>query len=255
MHIQLSVTRICHVAAIVLILAIATSVAGYSQPSAPPRDIAGFFHEIIGEWIGTVEEYTDGIKADTKYFHTVVKQTSPDTYAAVFEYYRLDKKTHAPVQVGVTSMTTRITQEGIATNTITGKGDVFLDPKTSKPEEHRMSEVLRMSPSGRLEGKGSGKLSVGGTILGAGKNGEVSDYTSTWALNNGVLSISERLRVTFRILFFAKHYDIVHDFKAERGSDIMGLMKSGSSRGGDITRSTPKPSPPIQRQTSLLSDR
>jgi hypothetical protein len=242
-HIRLSVTRIGHVAAIVLILAIATSVAVYPQAPAPPRDIAGFYHEIIGEWIGTVEQYTDGIKADTKYFHAVIKQTSPDTYEAVFEYYRLDEKTYAPVQVGVTSMTTKITEEKIATNTITGKGDLFLDSKTSKPEEHQMSEVLRMSPSCSLEGKGSGKISVGGTALGIGKNGEVSDYTSTWTLDNGVLSISERLRVTFRVLFFAKHYDIVDDFKAERGSDIMGLMKRGSSRGRDITRSTPESSP------------
>lgn len=228
---RLSVPRIGRVAAIVLVLAIATSVAVYPQAPAPPRDIAGFFHQIIGEWIGTVEQYTDGVKADTKYFHAVVKQTSPDAYEAVFEYYRFDKKTHTPVQVGVTSMTTKITEEKIATNTITGRGDVFLDSKTSKPEEHQMSEVLRMSPSCSLEGKGSGKISVGGTVLGVGKNGEVSDYTSTWTLGNGVLSISERLRVTFRVLFFTRHYDIVYDFKAERGSDIMGLMKSGSSRG------------------------
>lgn len=237
LHIPLSVTRICRVAAIVPILAIVTSVAGYSQPPAPPRDIAGFFHEIVGEWIGTVEQYTDGIKADTKYFHGVVTQISPDTYETLFEYYRLDKKTHAPVQVGVTSMTTRIAPQGTATNTITGKGDVFISPKASKPEEHQLSEVLYMSPSGRLEGKGSGKISVGG------KNGKVSDYTSTWALNNGVLSMTEQLRVAFRALFFfTRHYDIVFDFKAKRGSDITGLINSGSSRGMDITRSTPKPS-------------
>lgn len=242
LHIPLSVTRICRVAAIAPILAIAISVAGYSQPSAPPGDIAGFFHEIIGDWIGTVEQYTNGTKVDTRYFHGVVKQTSPDTYETLFEYYRLDKKTHAPVQVGMTSMATRIAPEGTATNTITGKGDVFISPKASKPEEHQLSEVLRMSPSGSLEGKGSGKISVGGMVLGTGKNGKVTDYTSAWVLNNGALSITEQLRATFRVLFFAKHYDIVDDFKAKRGSDIMGLMNSGSSRGIDITRSTPKPS-------------
>ncbi len=63
--------------------------------------------------------------------------------------------------------------------------------------------------------------------LGEGRNGKVSDYTSTWALNNGVLSITERLKVTFRVLFLPKHYDIVDVCKAVRGSDIMGLMKSG----------------------------
>lgn len=247
MHIQRRLTRICDGAAIVLILTIATPVAGYSQPPAPPRDIAAFFHEIIGEWIGTVEQSTDGIKADTKYFHAVAKQTRPDAYESVFEYFRLDSETHSLVQVGVTSMATKTTPEGNATNTVTGTGDVFLNPETSRPEEHQLSEVLRMSPSGSLEGRGSGTISVGGVALGAGKNGKVSEYTSTWALNDGVLSIRETLRVTFRILFFAIHYDIVDDFTAERGSDIMGLMKGGSSRGKDVTRSTPTPSPPIRR--------
>ncbi len=241
-RIALSVRRICQVAAVVAVLAIAISVAGYSQPSTPPADIAGFFHEIIGEWIGTVEQYTDGIKADTKYFHGVIKQIRPDTYETLFEYYRLNERTHAPVQVGVTSMTTMIAPEGTATNTITGKGDVFISPRNLKPEEHELSEVLYMSPTGSLEGKGSGNISVGDMALGAGRNGKVSDYTSIWALNNGVLHIAEQLRVTFRILFVAKHYDIVFDFNAKRGSDIMGLMNRGSSRDRDITRSAPKPS-------------
>jgi hypothetical protein len=252
MHIPLSIRRIYQAAAVVPVLAIAISVAGYSQPSAPLSDIACFFHEIIGEWIGTVEQYADGTKSDTKYFHGVVKQISPDTYETLFEYYRLDEKTHAPVQVGVTSMTTKIALERAATNIITGKGDVFISPRNLKPEEYELSEVLYMSPTGGLEGKGSGKISVRGMALGLGKNGKVSDYTSKWALNNGVLSITEQLRVTFRVLFFAKHYNIVDDFKAKRGSDIMGLMNSGSSYGGGITRSTPKPSRPIRLPTSRL---
>lgn len=225
-HVPPLVRRICHVAVIVPILAMATSVGGYSQTSAPPTNIAAFYHEMVGAWIGTVEQYTDGIKADTKYFHGVVKQTSSDTFETLFEYYRLDKETHAPVQVGVTSMTTKITPEATATNTITGKGDVFTSPKVSESEEHLLSEVLLMSPSGGLKGKGSGKISVGDIALGKGKNGEVSDYTSTWSISNDILSITERLKITFRVLIIAKHYDIVYDFKAKRGSDIMGLMKS-----------------------------
>jgi hypothetical protein len=210
----------------VLIFAAAASVDGYSQTSALPMYIEAFFHEIVGDWIGTVEQYTDGIKADTKYFHGVVKQTSPETFETLFEYYRIDKGTHAPVQVGVTSMTTKITPEHTAINIITGKGDVFISSKSSEPEEHQLSEILRMCPSGRLKGKGSGKISVGGMAPGKGRNGEISDYTMTWSLNNGILNITEQLKVTFRILFLAKHYDIVDDFKAKRGSDVMGLMES-----------------------------
>ncbi len=235
MNLHALVIRLSHVTPIVLMLGLAASVSGYSQAPAPPKDIAGFFHEIIGEWIGTAEQYTGGIKADTRYFHAVAKQTGPDTYEAVFEYFRLDEKTHAPVQVGVTRMTTKITPEGTATNTIVGEGEVSLDPHTRKPEKNQLSEVLRMSPSGSLEGKGHGIISVGDTALGLGKNGKVSEYTSTWVLHDGVLSISERLRVTFRILFFARHYDIVDSFRAIRGSDVMSLMKSAGAN--------PNPSP------------
>jgi hypothetical protein len=238
MYLELSVTRLFHVAAIVLILVLSPSVAGYSQPSAPPKDIKSFFHEIIGDWIGTVEEYTDGVKADTKYFHAALKQTSSDTYEAVFDYYRLDKKTLAPVQIGATKMTNKITPNGTATNTITGKGEVFIDLKTLKPEEHTLSEVLHMSPSGNLEGEGSGKISVSGIILGAGKNGKVSAYTSTWVLKDGILNITEQLRVTFHILFFAKHSDIVDYFKGTRGSDIEGLMKRA---GDNLNSNAPTP--------------
>lgn len=227
---QTSAIAICRVTAIMLLLILATSIAAYSQPSAPPKDIQAFFYEIIGDWIGTVEQYTGTVKADTKYFHAVIKQTSPDTYEASFEYYRIDKQTHAPVQIGVTTMTNKITPEGTATNTITGKGDVFIDPQTVKPEQHTLSEVLRMSPSGSLEGKGSGKISVSGMPLGSGKNGKVSDYTSTWILNNGVLKLTERLKVSFRILFFAKHFDIIDNFEARRGNDVIDLMKSAEEK-------------------------
>ena len=231
MHLQRYMTRGCHVVAIVLILAVAIPVVGYSQPAAPPTDTAGFFYEMIGEWIGTVDQYTSGVKADTKYFHAVCKQTSLNTYQAVFEYYRIDKQTHAIVKVGVTTMTNKLAPDGTVTNTVTGQGDVFINPTTVKPEQHQLSEVLRMSPSGSLVGNGSGKISISGLTLGAGKNGKVSDYTSTWALSNGVLSITERLKATFHILFFAKQFDIVDNFVARRGSDIMGLMRSAGGSG------------------------
>jgi hypothetical protein len=184
-------------------VAMASSVAGYSQPPAPPpKDTEGFFHNLIGDWIGTANEYTGKIKAHTKYFHAVVRQTSPHTYEASFEYYEFDKQVGAPVQVGLTSITTHITPDGLATNTIAGQGNVFVDPKTTKHEKYQLSELLRMSLSGSLQGKGSGKI-----VLVPNRIGKVSDYTSTWRLDNGVLSISEHLEATFRVLFFARHYE------------------------------------------------
>lgn len=212
-------------------------MAGYSQTPTPPKNIAAFFQEIIGEWIGTVEQYTGGEKADTKYFHGIIKKANSDTYETVFEYYRFDKESQKPVEVGVTTITTKITTDETAICTITGKGTVFINPKTQKPAKHTLTEVLRMTPSGSLVGKGSGKISISGITLGAGKNGKVSDYTSTWVLKDGVLSISEQLKVTFKILFIKKHYDIVDNFVAKRGSDVMSLIKNDANNTKSVSKS------------------
>jgi hypothetical protein len=234
---RIPVTRIFHAAALALMLAICVPVAGYAQPTAPPADIQSFFQQVSGEWIGTVEQYTGGVKAETKYFHSVTKQTGPDTYEDVFEYYRIDKVTKAPVQVGITTMTTKITAQGVATNTIVGKGDVFIDPKTLKPESHTLSEVLMMSSDGSLQGTGSGKINVSGLSMDAGKNGKVSHYTSTWVLKNGALNITERLKVSFHVFLFTLPYNIVDNLAAKRGSDVKALMQSA---GADLETGPPK---------------
>jgi hypothetical protein len=217
------------ISVLTLALAMAPSATGESGTAGPPANIQSFFHDLSGEWIGTVEQYTNQKKADTKYFHAAIKQMTPDTYAASFEYYRLDRRTGSPVQIGVTDMTNIINADGTAIDTIQGNGDVFIDPKTSRHEEHQLSEVLRMSPSGSLEGKGHGKIKVNGMPLGAGRNGKVSDYTSVWVLKKDALTISERLKVTFRVLIFAKHYDIVYNFQAQRGGDINLMMKKAGT--------------------------
>ena len=63
---------------------------------------------------------------------------------------------------------------------LTGSGVIFIDPKTAKYEEHVLTGTLRMSRSGSLQGTGGGKISVSGMALNAGRNGRVSDCTSTW---------------------------------------------------------------------------
>jgi len=47
-------------------------------------------------------------RPEDKYFHAIVKQLSPDRYETVFEYYRLDPQTGAPIQVGATTMSTTV---------------------------------------------------------------------------------------------------------------------------------------------------
>jgi len=209
-----------------LMLTVITPRAGHAQPNAPPDSVGSFIHSLIGEWVGICVQSTDGKATDNKYFHAVIKQSSPDSYETVFEYYRLDPKTGATIKVGATTMATRIAADGTASNRITGKADILIDPKTLRPEQHSLSEVLRASRSGGLEGTGSGSINVSGMPLGLGKNGRVQDYHSTWSQSNGVLSMSQHLKVRFMVLLFSRRFTIIADYTARHGSDIVGLMKS-----------------------------
>ncbi len=177
--------------AMMLAVALITSSIGYDQSVVQPSEVRGIIHKLIGEWIGAYEQFTDGKKADTKYFHAVIKESGSDTYQTVFDYYRLDEKTGAPIKVGESTMTTVVASDGTATNNIIGKGQVLIDPRISKPEQHDLREVLRVSPSGGMQGSGSGRISVSGMAFGMGRNGKVNDYRSDWTVQNGTLKISQ----------------------------------------------------------------
>ena len=216
--------------AMMLAVALITSGVGYAQTIAATNDVRDFINPLIGEWIGVYEQFTDGKKAGTNYFHAIIKQSGPDTYQTVFEYYRLDEKTGAPVPVGESIMNTTVASDGTATNNIIGKGEVAIDSKTTKPEQHDLSEVLRVSPSVGLQGSGSGRISVSGMPLGLGKNGKVTDYHSDWTMQNGALMITQELKVKFRLLLFSKSFVITAKFTGNRGSDIAALVKSAGDK-------------------------
>lgn len=215
-----SATRIVGLAAIMMAAIVVTPNAGYSQPASQSSGIESFFAKLPGDWVGTVSQSTDGKFADTKYFHAVVKQLSPDIFETVFTFYKLDKKTGAPVLAGLSGMETKIDTAGTATNILTGKGDLQVDAKTWKPETHEMTELLRTSPVGGLLGTGSGSITVGG------RNGEVQGYSSTWLLNNDVLKISQRFKVKFQVFVFSKSFTITADYTAIRGSDLIGFIRT-----------------------------
>lgn len=224
------VKMVCVLVTVLTVVLIASTV-GYSQSAFQPSETGCFFESLPGDWIGTVSQCTDGKFGDTKYFHAATKQLSLDTYETVFTYYRLDAKSGAPVPAGVSGIATKIDTFGTATNSTTGKGDVLVDVDTRKSETHELTEVLRTSPTGGLQGTGSGKISVTGMPLGLGKNGKVQGYSSTWSVIDDVLKISQRYNVSFRVLLFRKSYTITGDYTAKRGSDILGLMKAAQVIG------------------------
>lgn len=225
------VMRMVFLPVIVLAVVLITSSVGHSQPSPQSGGIESFFAKLPGEWIGTVSQSTDGKFGDTKYFHLVAKQLSSDVYETVFTYYRLDAKSGAPVLAGVSGIATKIDTAWTATNSMTGKGDILVAINTLKPETHEVTEALRTSPAGELQGFGSGSISVSDMPLGLGKNGKIEDYSSTWSLSNDVLRISQRFTVTFRAFLFSRSFIVTADYTATRGNDILGLMKAAHARG------------------------
>lgn len=199
------------------------SAAGAQDPVQNTNDARAFFEKLIGEWIGTCEQSTDGERAENKYFHALVKQVDPNTFYSQFDYYRMDAETGKPIPTGESSITTTIDETGKVTNKITGKGIVMVE-KEPKPQEHELQEVLTPSDTGKMHGVGSGKLSVFGMPLGLGKNGKIRDAKSTWSLDNGVLTIDQTLVASFKVLLFNKKFSFDARYTATRGSDVAKLM-------------------------------
>lgn len=190
-------------------------------------DVKGFLSNLVGEWVGTCEQTTDGEETDDKYFHAVVKKLDNGSYEGTFNYYRLDQSTGEPLSIGSTTVVTSVAEDGAATSDITGKGIVLVDEKP-KNQEHKLSEKIMCIGDKCLESKGSGTISVSGMPLGLGKNGKVKDSISTWSMKDDVLYISQKLRVGFKALVFTKNFDVEAKYVARRGTDIASLMRQNT---------------------------
>lgn len=208
---------------VALAAAMVAVIVGCAIPaSAAATDAKSFFNKMVGEWVGTCRQTTDGKSADNKYFHVLVKQISPNTYTSNFDYYRVDSKTKKLLKIGSSDVTTTIGADGVARNKISGKGTMLVDFKP-KQQTHQLQEVLSSSSDG-LKGQGSGTLSVSGMPLGLGKGGKIQSATSTWSLNNDTLTIHQTIKAGFRALFISKTYDVVATYVAKRGTDIASIV-------------------------------
>jgi hypothetical protein len=207
-------------------LTLAFSAVSHAQP-AGGNGVKGFFSNIVGEWIGTCQQSTDGKQADNKYFHMTKKQVDGSTFAGQLEYYRVDRKTGTPLHIGDSTVTTTVDGNGLAHSKILGKGTVLINETESKNEQHDFQEVVSAIGGYSLQGQGSGKISVAGMPLGVGKNGKVKDSKSAWSLSNGILSIRQTLNVGFKAFFVSKSFSIAANYTAKRGSDVFGLMGKG----------------------------
>lgn len=187
---------------------------------ASAADSRQFLKGLVGDWIGTCEQSTDGNVAENKYFHANIKQMDSNTYEGKFDYYR--NTANGPLHIGQSSLKIAIGTDGVAKSTITGKGIVLVEKKP-KNQEHELVEVLTCAANG-LRGTGGGKLSVSGMPFGVGKNGKVQKATSSWSISNGTLTIDQKIKVGFRALIFNKSFNIAAHFTAKKGSNVASLM-------------------------------
>jgi len=221
------------IAGLALILNPMVYTAGWAQANTPPGSIREFIHGLVGEWVGSYEESTDGEKADNRYFRAVIRQSGPDSYEAVFNYYKPDPQTGALMKIGCSTVNTKLSPDGTATNTITGDGQVRVESGRLKPERHQLCEVLCLSPAGAVQGRGNGRIQVSGIPMGLGKNGRMVDYCSTWSKSNGLLKMSRQFKARFKVLGISKSYDIKAEFTARPGSNLNEVMKIAESSLGN----------------------
>lgn len=222
--------------AVVTLGVIATISAVSNAQAASTSPTRGFFQDIVGEWIGTCEQSTDGQQAENKYFHAVVKPSGPNAFECKFDYYRVDPHTGAPLPIGVSSAAITIAADGSAKNTITGKGTMMVNKKP-KSQSHELYETIAAASNGGLAGKGTGAIHVNGMPLGLGKNGKVRTSKSNWSMHNGVLDIQQDFDVAFRALFITKSFKVAAHYSARRGTDIASLMPRQTQASSKTPRS------------------
>ena len=220
----LRIAVLAHIAAAVLVTTV-LSAASAQMPASPDARPLELAQKMTGEWIGVCEQSTDGQPAENKFFHAMIRQTGPNTLEGKFSYYKADPATGEPVDIGDATAAISIEPDGTIKNNVSGTGVVLVEKKP-KRETHQLAEVLTMTEAGTLSGRITGKISVDGLPFGLGKNGQVSDGSSTWTLRDDVLTINQTMTAGFRILFYKKTFTIAANSTARRGSDVAALTKA-----------------------------
>lgn len=202
--------------------------AAYAQAQPKPAcqtEVTGIYKSLVGDWVGTCEQSTDGQQAENKYFHVTIKETGPDTFASTFTYYKSDGATGKPLEIGTTDAVTTVNADGTIKNDIKGAGTIMVE-KEPKQMTHTLAETLSPTSPTSLSGQITGKISVSGLPFGIGKNGQISDGKSTYTLTGDTLTISQTLKAGFKVLLYKKSFTVTALSTAKRGSDVASLMQA-----------------------------
>ena len=193
----------------------------FAQP-VPSSGAVDFYQKIVGDWAGTYEHTTDGEQAEDIYFKFSVRQADPNSFTGQFAYFRLNQATGNPEPAGTAAIQSTVQPDGTVRNVIAGDGTILIENKL-KQQSYNLVETLSSSTCG-LSGDIGGKVSVSGLPFGVGKNGHVSDGSSTWSLDGDALTIKQTIKAGFKVLMFSKSYTLLASSKATRGTDVAALM-------------------------------
>lgn len=220
-----------YIASAVLLLMI-LSPNCWAQSTTQTPSVRSFLSGLVGEWIGTCEQCTKNDKPDKQYFHAVLKQLDDGSFECKFQLFRQGDKGLS--LCGETSIVTSFDSKGSAVSKIKGTTEVMVSDKPTD-SRHELTETLTCTEGG-LQGKGSGRISVSGTPLGLGKNGQVKSSESVWSIKDGVLSIDQKMSVSFKAVIVTKKVDVQTHYTAKRGSDVKTLLDQKTQ-----TAEPPKP--------------
>lgn len=216
----------------IIVLVIISASACWAQANQQDSTIRSFLDELVGEWVGTCEQQMEDEKPDKQYFHVTLKRLEDGSFEGKFKFFRQEKDGLIPS--GETSVITNLDNSGSAISKITGSGKVMLSDKLTD-QRHELTETLHYSKDSGLQSQGTGKISVSGTLLGIGKNGQVKESKSVWSVKDGVLNIDQQMKVSFKALFVTKNYGVQTHYTARRGNDVSALLNTKPQ----ITPATP----------------
>lgn len=218
---------------LVLVLAIVFSSVSWAQSTAQSPCMKSFLQGLCGEWIGKCEQVAEHEEPDVKYFHAVIKQHEDGSYQGAFEFFRQDGG--SLISCGETSVVTTFGSDGMAVSKIKGSGKVKVSDKYND-QRHELTETLSYTEDGSLQSKGTGKINISGMPLGLGKNGRVKESQSVWSIRDGMLSIDQKMSVSFKALVITKTVEVKTRYTARRGSDVKVLLCQESLATGALTK-------------------
>jgi hypothetical protein len=218
---------------IALVTAALLSAAAADSVQAPPAPGERFLTSLVGEWVGTAQQFIDDEAPATRYFHLVVRRRDPRTFETRIRYYRTHPETGALEQAGQERGTSTMEPDGTVRRQFEGTGTVLVNFRP-KPETHSAIGQARPTAAGGLEGDATGTIQVAGLPFGLGRRGKIERAREEWNVRSGVLTGRTSIVARFRALLVTRRFRVETVCRGERGSDVVALAARKGARRASL---------------------